>query len=293
MKTRGRHARAPAVILGLLVAAGYVAILVVVGSRDLLVRRPLLDGFITPQPYNWVNAPPALRATNKRPASGTFTIQISPRTGSAPKVFTTADSQASLAIAQGAIRPTSGETSGTLTISPLAPRGFPTPADGVVIAGNVYRYRIALAPSGTAVTRFRVIGQVVLAYPAPPARSGYHHELLYSPDGKTPWAPIQGIDSPTQQLVQADASGPGYYAVGRTKETSGTSSGRSYGNLIVTIVVVAIVAAIVVGIIVSEIRMRRRRAESEWQGGGGPKRSGTKDPAERSGRTPKRRRRRR
>jgi len=282
-----------AAALGVLLATGYVATVVVVGGRDILVRRPLLDGFITPQPYDWVSPPAALRATNKRPSSGTFTIQIAPRTGSQPKVFTTADSQASLAVAQGAIKPTNGDSSGKLTITPLAPRGFPSPGDGIVLAGNVYRYQVTLQPSGTVVTRFRVPGQVVLAYPAPPARTGYHHDLLYSPDGKQPWTKIQGIDSPTQQLVQADASGPGYFAVGRTREARAGAPGRSYGNLIVTIVVVLIVAAIVVGILVSEIRLRSRRAEGEWRGDGGTRRSGSPSSPERAGRRRKGRRRRR
>ena len=116
-------------------------------------------------------------------------------------------------------------------------------------------------------------GQVVLFYPAPPARTGYHHDLLYSADGKS-WTKLQSIDSPTQQLVQADADAPGYFAAGQTLEVKAGGGGRSWGNLIVTVVVVAIVAAIVIAILVSEIRLRSRRAEGEWreaerQGGAG------------------------
>jgi Periplasmic binding protein len=251
--------RRAAIVLGVVLAGGYVATVLVVGARDLLVRRPLLDGFITPQPYNWISPPPALASSNKEPASGTFPIPFSPRTGSPAKVFTTKDSQASLALSQGSIRPPAGITSAVLAITPLAPKGFPAPGGGAVIAGNVYRFRVTQQPGGADVTRFRIPGQVVLAYPAPPARTGYHHSILYSSDGKA-WTTVRGIDSPTQQLVQADANGPGYFAVGRSKETgAGAGGGRSYGNLIVTIVVVGIVAAIVAGVLVSEVRMRRRR----------------------------------
>ena len=266
----------PAILVGLIgvaLAVAYVATVRVAGSRDLLVRRPLLDGVVPVQAYRWVSPPAALRAQNKRPASGTFAIPLAPRTGSPAKVFTTSDFQASLAIAQGAIKPPNGATSATLTITPLSARGFPAGAGEALVAGNVYRYRVTLQPGGAAVTKFLVPGQVVLLYPLPPKLTGYHHDVLYSPDGRS-WTKLQSIDSPTQQLVQADADAPGYFAAGQTLEVKAGGGGRSWGNLIVTVVVVAIVAAIVIAIVVSEIRLRSRRAEGEWreaerQGGAG------------------------
>jgi hypothetical protein len=281
-----------AATVGLALAAGYVGTVLVAGAHDVLVRRPLLDGILTPQPYNWVRPPPALRKDNKPPSSGTFAISIAPRTGSPAKLFTTKDLQASITLAQGAIKPTNGDSSATLTVTPMAPRGFPSPTGGATVAGNVYRFQGVLEPSRTVLTRFRIPGQVVLAYPAPPTRTGWHHVLLYSPDGRQPWAKIEGIDSPTQQLVQADANGPGYFAVGQIRESGASGGGRSYGNLIVTLVVILIVAAIVIGIVVSEIRMRSRRAETEWRGDGGTGRRGT-EAREAAARSRKRRRRRR
>ena len=271
--TSRRSRQAVAAGVGVALAAVYVATVVLAGSRDLLVRRPLLDGFITPQPYNWVRPPAALRKQNKRPAAGTFTIPLAPRTGSPAKVVTTRDSQASLAIAQGAIKPSNGAASATLSITPLASSGFPGAVGRALVVGNVYRYAVTIEPGGTTVTKFLLPGQVVLFYPAPPARTGYHHDLLYSADGKS-WTKLQSIDSPTQQLVQADADAPGYFAAGQTLEVKAGGGGRSWGNLIVTVVVVAIVAAIVIAILVSEIRLRSRRAEGEWreaerQGGAG------------------------
>jgi hypothetical protein len=261
---RQRRRAIAASVLGIAVAAAYVRTVVVAGSRDLLVRRPLLDGFITPQAYNWVSPPPALRSTNKQPAAGHFTMDIVPATGSPAKVFTTTDSQASIALAQGAIRASNGDSAAIVAISPLAAKGFGAPPGRATIAGNVYRYAVSLRPSGTAVSTFRVPGQVVLAYPAPPTRTGYHHDILYSADGKS-WTKLRSIDSPTQQLAQADASAPGHFAVGQTLEgAAGSGGGRSWGNIIVTAVVVLIVAGIVVAILVSEVRLRSRRAEGEW-----------------------------
>ena len=58
--TSRRSRQAVAAGVGVALAAVYVATVFLAGSRDLLVRRPLLDGFITPQPYNWVRPPAAL-----------------------------------------------------------------------------------------------------------------------------------------------------------------------------------------------------------------------------------------
>ena len=63
-------------------------------------------------------------------------------------VFSTDDSQASLALGPGAITPASVDHSVLLQIAPRAPAAGASLPTGMVIAGNVYRFQV-LDENGT------------------------------------------------------------------------------------------------------------------------------------------------
>jgi hypothetical protein len=248
--------RGPALVAGLAVTALYLTAAVLAGRFSLLARRPLLDGFISPPPYNWVSPPPALASSNKPPSGGRFTLDLDPQSGSQANVFSTGDSQASLALGQGAFGPLSGDSSVLLTVTPLAPTGFGPPPGGWQVIGNVYQVTASYRPSGTPVQRIHGQAQMVMQYP----HTGplvYRHVLLHSSDRRT-WTVVTGFDSPAQQLYQAYVTQLGYFAVGRTGQ--GTVARRSlfsrFGSIIIPVVGV-IALALIFGI--SERRYRRRR----------------------------------
>jgi hypothetical protein len=248
--------RQRALAAGLAVTALYLTAAVMAGRVSVLARRPLLDGFAPPPPYRWVSPPPALASSNKTPLGGRFTLDLDPQTGTQANVFSTGDSQASLALGQGAFGPLSGDSSVLLTITPLVPTRFGPPPPGWTVIGNVYQVTASYRPSGTPIQRMREPGQMVMEYP----HTGplvYRHAILESSDGKT-WNTVTGFDSPAQQLYQANVSALGYFAVGRSG--LGAPVRRSLfsrlGGIIIPVAGV-IVLAIIFGI--SERRYRRRR----------------------------------
>lgn len=245
-----------ALAAGLAVTALYVTAAVLAGRVSVLARLPLLDGLVAPPPYRWVSPPPALVSSNKRPDAGRFTLALDPQTGTEANVFSTGDSQASLALGQGALGALSGDSSVVLTITPLAPSRFGAPPAPWQVAGNVYQVTATYRPSGTAVPRLRQQGQMVMEYPATGGLV-YRHAILQSSDGKT-WTAITGFDSPAQQLMQANVSALGYFAVGQSG-VGRPMHRSSFSRLRSILVPVAgvLVLALIFGL--SEFRYRRRR----------------------------------
>jgi hypothetical protein len=235
----------------------YVVAAAVSGRLSPLTRRPILDGFAPPPPYRWVRPPPSLATTNQKPSSGRFAITLV-ATGSEAGVFSTDDSQASLALGPGAVRPSPGDHSALLQIVPQGPASGVSLPSGMVIAGNVYRFTAAYRPSGSPVGPFKDPGQMVLAYPVTDALV-HRHTLLRSADGRS-WTALQSIDSIGQALVQGNVSELGYFAVGQS--TSGTARHTSKGTIAYRVILIAGLSAIVAAIGVAELRIRRRRRRS-------------------------------
>ena len=253
--TRSRAALAWGLVAGL----SYILLAVLSGHLSPLARRPLLDGFVPPPPYRWVSPPPALASGNKRPSTASLNVDFDSRTGSQAGVFSTNDLQASIVLADGAFPPAPGQSSLRLTITPQSPSSAgPAPA-GMVIAGNVYRFRATLEPGGRDLSAIASSSQLVLSYPSTPTPATSRHTLLFSADGAG-WQSLSGsIDSVAQQQVLANVRMLGYFAVGATpgRGASGTPTG-SVANLIPTILIGVLVAGIAFFIIRFEIRQRRR-----------------------------------
>jgi len=246
--------------VGVAVVALYVLLASVSGRLTPLARRPLFDGFAPPPPYNFVSPPPDLASTNKRPAAGRFTIDLDPTAGSEPKVVATSDFQASIAIAQGAIAPHSGDSSVVLVLTPLAPgQGVSLPS-GLQIAGNVYRFTATYRPSGTPITRFRQDAQLVLAYPLRSHTLAFRHTLLRSPDAHS-WTAATSTDSIAQQLVQGTGRELGYFSVGQSS-TGTPKPPTSVGHIVSTVVLWALLGAVVLAFLLAELRRRAKKNRS-------------------------------
>ena len=249
-----------ALLVGLSVVAAYVVLAGVSGRLTPLARRPLLDGFAPPPPYNYVSPPPDLASTNKRPAAGRFTIALDPTAGSEPKVVATTDFQASIALAQGAIAPHAGDSSVSLAITPMAPSSSVALPSGLQMAGNVYRFTATYRPSGDPVTRLRQDAQLVLAYPLRSHTLAFRHTLLSSPDGRS-FTAVTSTDSIAQQLVQGNVRELGYFAVGQASTGTTTPSG-SVGHVVYTVALWALLGLVLVAFLLAELRRRRNKHRS-------------------------------
>jgi hypothetical protein len=246
-----------ALALGLAVAGLYLAAAAAGGRLSPFARRPILDGFAPPPPYRWVSPPPDLASTNRPPSAGRFTLSLSPGTGSKADVFSTADGQVSLALGDGAIPSRQGEDSALLTITPMAPATGAEVPRKLQIAGNVYRIAAEYEPSGTPILRLRSPARLVMAYPLPIDVAVYHHTLLHSENGDS-WTPLRSTDSLVGQLVHADVTELGFFAVGQAVLGTTTPSAPSGGGTVFVVVLVAGFAVLAV-IVVAEIRRRARR----------------------------------
>jgi len=199
-------------ILGLGVAALYLAGAALSGRASPLARRLVLDGLAPPTPYRWVSPPPALAASNKPPSSIRFVLQLTGQ-GSELVAFSTPDGQANLVLSQGAVPVRAGQTSVAVTVDPLDPARFAAPP-GLLVAGNTYRIRASYRPSGQPVTAIGGQSSVSLVYPllAGPVASPSGHVLLASVDGRA-WQRLQSTDAPGVHQVSAPLRGTGYVQV--------------------------------------------------------------------------------
>jgi hypothetical protein len=247
-------------VVGLSVVVAYVVLAAVSGRLTPLARRPLLDGFAPPPPYNYVSPPPDLASSNKRPAAGKFTVALDPTAGSEPKVVATSDFQASIALAQGAMAPHAGDSSVSLAITPMAPAPSVALLSGLQMAGNVYRFTATYRPSGDPVTQLRQDAQLVLAYPLRSHALAFRHTLLRSPDGRS-FTAVTSTESIAQQLVQGNVRELGSFAVGQSSTGTPTPSG-SVGHLVYTVVLWALLGLVVVAFLLAEVRRRRNKLRS-------------------------------
>jgi hypothetical protein len=253
----GRLARAG---LGAAVVTVYLAAAVISGRLSPLARHPLLDGFQTAVPYNWVNPPPDQAGSNKQPSSAAKTLSFANQGASG--FISTPDRQALLIIGKRTFQlpAADGQTGVHITITPLDPAtlaGLPKP---LVPSGNAYRVRGAFQPSGDAVASFTAPVTVTLIYPAA-ASSGLTpptHTLLWSKDGRT-WTKLKTIDSHGGLQVAGTLQAPGYLVVGAPAQAAAAQEASRLRALALGILVA--LAVFVVAGLIYVLRTRRRGEE--------------------------------
>jgi hypothetical protein len=242
-----------ALLAGVGIVALYLAGAAVSGRASILARRPLLDGLAPPTPYRWVSPPPELAASNKPPASGRFTLELTPE-GSQLGAFSTPDGQVNLVLSQGAVPPRPGQTGVDVTVEPVDPATLGPVPSGLVGAGNAYLIEVSYQPSGDKVETLGGQSSVGLVYPlldtavADPGG----HQVLSSADGRA-WEALPSTDTPGTHQVSARLSRTGHVQVGVAPSAGGSGSDpRNRILLVGTGVAVVIVAAAIV------LRLRER-----------------------------------
>src|SRR5206468_635193 len=143
-------------------------------------RRPILDGFAPPPPYQWVSPPPGVAAGNDKPTGGSFRVRFGANGTSRADVLSTSDIQVTLILSGGTFPPETGETSALVTIQPFAPSKFAAPPSGLGVDGNVYRLRAKYQPGGGGIETLAKPVQLTMVYP--PSSDGlvHRHAVLQS-----------------------------------------------------------------------------------------------------------------
>jgi hypothetical protein len=202
--------------LGFAVAVGALMLYAVgaeiSGHLSLIARRPILDGPTPPPPYNYVNPPPALAATNQKPPGLRVTVALD-RGGSVVASMVTPDKQLLLSMPEGIFAPRRGATGVLVVAEPVDPAALPPLPGRLEATGNAYRISATYEPGSEAIASLRSSASALLLYPVVVNLHATDHTLFLSPDGKS-WQILRTIDTPN--LVQAQASVPalGYLVVG-------------------------------------------------------------------------------
>jgi hypothetical protein len=246
--------RWPALFAGLVVAGGYLAGAMVTGRLDPLARRPILDGFAPPPPYQWVSPPPSRAKDNQPPASGSFRVKFGADGVSRADVLSTDDLQVTLILSKGTFPTATGQSAALVTIKPLAPNGLGAPPSGLRILGNVYRLQATNQPGGQAIQTLAQRAQLTLVYPPSPDGLIHAHTVIQSKDGKS-WTTLSTNDAGLQAGVEVTALG--YFAV--SENVVGGKHPFPLGKIIQYAIVGLLVLVIAVPIVLHEVRERRAR----------------------------------
>lgn len=252
--------RRRAIAAGVAVTALYAASAALSGHLSPLARRPLLDGLAPPTAYRWVEPPPELAGTNRRPTPGSFEVGLG-SSGSRTAVFTTDDAQVTLILPKGSFSGASGQRSVEITVEPTGPSEVHAPESPLLFVGNVYRVGATYGPSGDPAP-LTGAASVVLVYPLLSNDHG-GHSVIWSRSGKQ-WKEMQTDDLPSIQQASGDIDGLGYVAVAGTppSPTAGIGQGES-GSSVVTI---AIAVGLAVLSVVAALLLRGSRRSANRDG---------------------------
>ncbi len=213
--------RRAALVVGALVAAGYLAVAVVTARVEGHRVLPLYEGVGNAPAYQWVNPPAVFKTANVPPKASTQRIALG-KSGSSVGGISSQDTQFIVTLSAGAIPPHAGSTTATAQIDPIDPATLSPLPGGVRPNGNAYRITVAYDPSGPAITTFSAKASEVLSVPLPANRG-----LFYSSDGRS-WTRVAGPPPATEtNTVSAQSDRTGIFLAGTTHRATagaGTSS---------------------------------------------------------------------
>jgi len=106
---------------GVLAAGFYLAAAWMTSLHGGSPMRPLYDGLAPPAPYRYVNPPPDLAEDNETPLRAVGTLLLGEE-GSGARTVATADGQALVVFADGAVPPRNGEEEVSVRVTPIASR---------------------------------------------------------------------------------------------------------------------------------------------------------------------------
>ena len=251
--------RSRALGAGLAIAVAYGVTALWSGHLSPLARRPLLDGLAPPTAYRWVQPPPELAATNQKPTSGTFTVELG-KDGSKTAVVTTDDAQVTVILPAGSFASAEGQRSVEVTVEPLA-GAIAHPNEPLHVVGNVYLLDATYRPSGDEAS-LASLATVVLVYPLLANDHG-SHSIIASTTGDR-WEALETDDLPSIQQAGADLRELGYVSVAGEPPSPTTGPDTSGGGS--SVATIAIVAGLVVLAVVAAVLLRRGPRSASREG---------------------------
>lgn len=251
--------RSRALGAGVAIAVVYAVTALWSGHLSPLARRPLLDGLAPPTAYRWVQPPPELAATNQKPTTGTFTVELG-KDGSKTAVFTTDDAQVTVILPAGSFANAEGQRSVEVTVEPFA-GAIAHPGDPLHVVGNVYLVDATYQPSGD-VAKLESLATVVMVYPLLANDHG-SHAIIWSKTADR-WKALDTDDLPSIQQAGADVRELGYVSVAGQPASPTAGGGTSgSGSSVATI---AIVAGLIILAVIAAVLLRRGTGSGSREG---------------------------
>ncbi len=249
---------------GVALAALYVVVAQVSFRGGLVPARPLADGIGPPAVYQWVHPPPELQQGNVLPSAGQGPMTIN-AAGSPGYNLNTDDGQAAVIFPPDGVLPKPGETTVTVTITPLDPATLASPPAGLDYDGNAYRITAVYAKSGTpiqippvtcALNTTNACATIVLRY-------AFNATGLYRLDGQT-WTPIESETENVALVSFGVTNTLGAFVAAGPLVPGGKKAQGQTGNLIAFLIGLG---AIVLGSFVVRGRVGRGRLARRREGG--------------------------
>jgi hypothetical protein len=242
------------VVVGLLLAALYVAALVVTVGPGHERVRPLYDGAVPPPSYRWVDPPDFYAAGNVRPEPLRTTIALGAR-GSEAAGIATPDGQFVVDLAPGAIAAHDRDRRVSVTVTPQVAREDGRLPSALRPDGNLYRLALRYEPSGARVTRFVAPASLVLEVPE------LAKGVFVRPGSGRAWSALAAETVEPQRLaLSTSITTPGDFLAGTDLPalvTTHRSSGTSWA-LVALVAGGAAVVLLAVGALIARRRTRRR-----------------------------------
>ena len=231
------------VVIGLIIASAYLVVGALSFRGGLLPRVPVLDGLQPPAPYQWVKPPPDRAKDNHPPSGATGKIDLT-SIGSAGS-HTTPDGQAQILFDSNSVPVPPGQSSVSVTITPLAPdKVAPPPPGGYHYDSNAYKFDAAYEPSGQPLTTMTVT--IVLSF-----ATSADHIFRWNGSG---WDPLPTTPAGQNQLF-APTDRLGIFVA------AGTKVGAPAKQVSPVILVVEVAAPFVVIAVVLIVVLGRRRGK--------------------------------
>ena len=233
------------------------------------VRPGFYDGFAPPAPYNFVNPPAQVKATNKPPLAGSATVKVINNVVQPASAFTQ-DAQAQLSWVPGAFDPPSDGGSLVVGIKPVT--SPPPNPSSFTLVSNVYQF--------TANSKLAKEANLALTFsdqlPTPSS--------LYHADDAGHWTAVVSNQSSSVFVISARVTQLGYYAAGYDNVAAAGSSARVGGGSQWLPIAVALLILVVILAGIPLAVVRRRSG-----GGGSPPGGGDEPPATPPSRRPQNR----
>ena len=230
------------VAIGLIIGTTYLLVGGLSFRGGLTPMAPVLDGLQPPAPYQWVKPPPDRVKDNKPPSGATGKIDLT-SIGSAGS-HTTPDGQAQILFDSNSVPVPPGQTSVSVTITPLDPdKVGPPPPGGYHYDANAYKYDAVYEPSGQPLTTMTVT--IVLSF-----ATAADHIFRWNGSG---WDPLPTTPAGPNQLF-APSDHLGIFVA------AGTAIGKPAKQVSPVILVLEVAAPFVVIAVVLVVVLGRRRA---------------------------------